>query len=84
MILYQKIMSMSLKDLANFLVRPGYESSSDYEFDGEEEHLVEISIDGFTTSDGTFFIFEDTAVEYQIELLQSEYKVHPGDLQKNS
>lgn len=74
--LYQKIISMSLEELAKLLVRSGYDINYDYEFDGQDEHLVEISVDGFTTSDGKFFVFEDTAIEHQIDLLKSEYLQH--------
>ena len=73
MTLFQKIHEMSLEELAKFLVYPGFEQDFDYQFDGEDEYPVDLYNDGFVTSDKQFFFFEDSAIEHQIELLQSEY-----------
>lgn len=73
MTLFQKIHEMSLEELAKLLVYPGFEQEFDYAFDGEDEYPVDIYTEGYLTSDHQFFYFEDSAIEHQIELLQSNY-----------
>lgn len=63
---------MSVQDLAVFLVRPGYLKGFDYEWDGEDEYPVDTYSEGYTTTDGQFFYFEEAAVKHQLEILEYE------------
>lgn len=74
--LYQKIISMSLEELAKLLVRPGYYKDFDYVFDGETEYGIDLYVEGFNTSDMKFFYCEDDAIRHQIDLLKSECLQH--------
>lgn len=67
---FEYLCTCDIETLAHHLIAPAYKIEYEYSYEEEPREIIE---EGWQTSDGKFFYYQDFAIEHQIDWLNRQH-----------